>query len=50
MLKMPSDATAVKSVTGFGSVLSVTTPEQLRTAVREETALWEAGLKEVLRK
>jgi tripartite-type tricarboxylate transporter receptor subunit TctC len=50
MLKMPSDANAVKSVTGFGSVLSVTTPEQLRTAVREETALWEAGLKDVARK
>jgi tripartite-type tricarboxylate transporter receptor subunit TctC len=50
MLKMPSDANAVKSVIGFGSVLSVTTPDQLRIAVREEAGLWEVGLKDVLRK
>ena len=50
MLKMPEDATAVKSVVGFGSVLSVTTPEQLRVAIRDETALWESGLKNIVRK
>jgi tripartite-type tricarboxylate transporter receptor subunit TctC len=50
MLKMPEDTAAVKSVTGFGSVLSVTTPEQLRIAIRNETALWESGLKDIVRK
>jgi tripartite-type tricarboxylate transporter receptor subunit TctC len=46
MLKMPEDANVVKSVSGYGSVLSVTTPEQLRVAIRDEAALWESGLKD----
>jgi len=50
MLKMPNDAGAVRAVTGYGAVLSVTTPEELRTAIRTESALWEAGLKDVVRK
>lgn len=50
MLKMPDDATAVKAVVASGSVLTVSTPEQLRASIRDETALWEAGLKDVVRK
>lgn len=50
MLKMPENTAAMKSVTGFGSVLSVTTPEQLRIAIGNETALWESGLKDIVRK
>jgi tripartite-type tricarboxylate transporter receptor subunit TctC len=50
MLKMPEDATVVKSVSGYGSVLSVTTPDQLRVAIRDEAALWESGLKDINRK
>ena len=50
MLRMPRDAAAVRAVTGFGSVLSVSTPDELREAIRKETALWEAGLKDVVRR
>jgi len=50
MLKMPEDTNVVKAVTGFGSVLSVTTPEQLRFTMRNEIALWESGLKDTVRK
>ena len=35
------------AVSGYGAVLSVSTPDQLRTEIRDESALWEAGLKDV---
>jgi tripartite-type tricarboxylate transporter receptor subunit TctC len=47
MLKMPEDTNVVKSVIGFGSVLTVSTPDQLRVTMGDEIALWESGLKEV---
>ena len=50
MLKMPGDAAAVRAVSGYGAVLSVNTPDELRTEIRNELALWEAGLKDVVRK
>jgi tripartite-type tricarboxylate transporter receptor subunit TctC len=50
MLKMPNDAAAVRAVSGYGAVLTVSTPDQLRAEIRNESALWEAGLKDVVRK
>jgi tripartite-type tricarboxylate transporter receptor subunit TctC len=49
MLKMPSDPAAVRAVAGAGAVLSVSTPEELRESIRKEAALWETGLKDVVR-
>jgi hypothetical protein len=46
---MPADAAAVRAITGLGAVLSVSTPEQLREEIRRESALWETGLKDVVR-
>src|SRR5262249_26959451 len=49
MLKMPSDAAAVRAVAGAGAVLSVSTREELRESIRKEATLWETGLKDVVR-
>jgi tripartite-type tricarboxylate transporter receptor subunit TctC len=50
MLKMPSDPAALKAMIGLGATPSVSTPEQFRKEIKEESALWEAGLKNVVRK
>jgi tripartite-type tricarboxylate transporter receptor subunit TctC len=50
MLKLPKDEGILKSIAGIGATLAVNAPEQLGKAIRDETALWEAGLKDVIRK
>jgi tripartite-type tricarboxylate transporter receptor subunit TctC len=50
MLRMPEDATVRRALTKIGSTPSVNTPDQFRKELREEAALWETGLKDVIRK
>jgi tripartite-type tricarboxylate transporter receptor subunit TctC len=50
MLRMPKDETVNKIMTASGQNPAVNTPEQFRKELREEAALWEAGLKDVVRK
>jgi tripartite-type tricarboxylate transporter receptor subunit TctC len=50
MLRMPNDSAAMRAMAGFGSTMSVSTPEQFKNELIDESALWEAGLKDVIRK
>ena len=50
MRRMPKDATVQRTMINMGSTPSVGTPDQFRKELREEAALWEAGLKDVTRK
>jgi tripartite-type tricarboxylate transporter receptor subunit TctC len=50
MLRMPKDETVPKLMTRLGSTLEVNTPDQFRKELRDEAALWEEGLKDVVRK
>ena len=50
MLRMPKDETVLKIFARFGSTLEVNTPDQFRKELRAETALWEEGLKDIVRK
>jgi tripartite-type tricarboxylate transporter receptor subunit TctC len=50
MLRMPKDEAVLKPMTRFGSIPAVNTPDQFRKELREEAALWEEGLKDVVRK
>ena len=50
MLRMPKDETVTELMKHFGSTLEVNTPDQFQNELREETALWEQGLKDVVRK
>jgi len=50
MLRMPDDATVQRAMTNFGSTPLVSSPDQFRRELREETALWESGLQDVIRK
>jgi tripartite-type tricarboxylate transporter receptor subunit TctC len=50
MLRMSKDETVPKLMTRLGSTPMVNTPGQFRKELREETALWEEGLKDVVRK
>ncbi len=50
MLRMPNDATVQRAMTAFGSTPSVSTPDQFAKELREETALWQSGLQDVIRK
>jgi tripartite-type tricarboxylate transporter receptor subunit TctC len=50
MLRMPKDETVVKSMTASGQIIEVNAPDRFRKELREETALWEDGLKNVVRK
>lgn len=50
MLKLPADATIVKAAGNIGATLTVSDPGQCGREIRAETSLWEAGLKDVVRK
>jgi tripartite-type tricarboxylate transporter receptor subunit TctC len=50
MLKLPRDEAMQTAVGRIGATLSVSTPGQLGLDIRTESALWEAGLKDVVRK
>ena len=50
MLRMPQDATVQRAMSNFGSTPSVSTPDQFRKELHEETTLWESGLQDVMRK
>jgi tripartite-type tricarboxylate transporter receptor subunit TctC len=50
MLRMPKDETVQKIMTASGQIIEVNTPDQFRKELREESALWEEGLKDVIRK
>jgi tripartite-type tricarboxylate transporter receptor subunit TctC len=50
MLRMPNDATVQRAMSNFGSTPSVSTPDQFRKELHEETTLWESGLQDVMRK
>jgi len=50
MLRMPSDEATATHMSRLGSTPFVNTPEQFRKELREETTLWEEGLKDVVRK
>jgi tripartite-type tricarboxylate transporter receptor subunit TctC len=49
MLALPNDPTIERTMTGFGSTPSVSTPAQFRKELREEAARWEADLKYITR-
>jgi tripartite-type tricarboxylate transporter receptor subunit TctC len=49
MLRMPSDPSAAKAMTDFGSTPSVSTPDEFRKDMRDEAARWENDLKDVVR-
>ena len=50
MLKLPGDEAMQTAVGKIGATLTVSTPGQLGLDIRAESALWEAGLKDVVRK
>jgi tripartite-type tricarboxylate transporter receptor subunit TctC len=50
MLRMPSDEATATPMLRLGSTPSVNTPDQFRKELRDETVLWEEGLKDVVRK
>jgi len=50
MLKLPSDETILKASGNIGATLTVSQPAQFGQEIRAESALWEAGLKNVVRK
>jgi tripartite-type tricarboxylate transporter receptor subunit TctC len=50
MLKLPGDEALQTAVGKIGATLTVSTPGQLGLDIRAESALWEAGLKDVVRK
>jgi tripartite-type tricarboxylate transporter receptor subunit TctC len=50
MVRMPKDETVQKIMTASGQIIEVNTPDQFRNELREESALWEEGLKDVIRK
>jgi tripartite-type tricarboxylate transporter receptor subunit TctC len=50
MLRMPKDEAVAKIMNASGQIPEVNTPDQFRRELREETALWEEGLKDVIRK
>lgn len=50
MLKLPTDDTILKAAGNIGATLTVSKPSQFGQEIRAETALWEAGLKDVVRK
>jgi tripartite-type tricarboxylate transporter receptor subunit TctC len=50
MLKLPSDPTILKAASNIGATLTVSKPAQFGQEIRAETTLWEAGLKNVVRK
>jgi tripartite-type tricarboxylate transporter receptor subunit TctC len=50
MLRMPSDEATAKPMLRLGSTPAVNTPDQFRKELRDETTLWEEGLKDVVRK
>jgi tripartite-type tricarboxylate transporter receptor subunit TctC len=49
MLRMPSDPSAAKAMTDFGSTPSVSTPDEFRKDMRDEAVRWENDLKDVVR-
>ena len=50
MLRMPKDEMVRKLMTASGQTIEVNTPDQFSKELREETALWEEGLKNVVRR
>ena len=50
MQQMPNDPTVRRTMNGLGSTPSVGTPEQFLKELRDEAALWEIGLKDIVRK
>lgn len=50
MLHLPTLDAMQQAADRIGTTLTVSRPEELGHEIRAESALWEAGLKEVMRK